>query len=204
MPEIVYLLTNEAMPGLVKIGMTNGDLAARVRQLFNTSTPLPFELFYACEVDNGAFVERQLHDAFGDHRVSRHREFFRIAPERVFAALQLAARREIRLGDEVFETAEDKADVAAAKRRSRFQFSMVGIAPGMVLKLYKDPNVTCTTVDDRNQVNFDGQVTSLSDAALLAVKALGFDWPAASGPWEWTFNGRRLDEIRREIEEVAD
>jgi hypothetical protein len=37
-----------------------------------------------------------------------------------------------------------------------------------------------------------------------AVKDLGYDWDAASGPWEWTYQGKRLDDLRREIEEKAD
>jgi hypothetical protein len=200
MAEIIYLLTNEAMPGLVKVGRTNGDLAIRIRQLFQTGVPLPFELFFACEVTDGAFAEAQLHDAFGDHRVSRNREFFRIAPERIQAALRLASLREVRLGDEVFETPQDKADVVAAKRRSRFLLSMIGLKPGTVLSLARQPSISCTTVDEVNQVEFNGHVTSLSDAALEACRSLGYDWPSAAGPWEWTYDGRRLDEIRREIE----
>lgn len=204
MAEIVYILTNEAMPGLVKVGKTNNDLAIRIKQLYQTGVPLPFELFFACEVTDATVVEARLLDAFGDHRVSRNREFLRIAPERVRAALQLASLKEIRLGDEVFETPEDKADVVAAKRRSRFLLSMIGVKPGTALQLFKDPNIICTTVDDRNQVTFNGEVTSLSDAALQAFKVLGYDYTALSGPWEWTFEGKRLDEIRREIEEKSD
>ena len=105
MADIVYILTNKAMPGLVKIGMTTTDLAGRIKQLYQTGVPLPFELFFACEVTNATWVETRLLDAFGDHRVSRNREFLRSAPDRVRAALQLAALKEIRLGDEVFETA---------------------------------------------------------------------------------------------------
>lgn len=38
---IVYVLTNPAMPGLVKIGMTNRDsVDARLKELFNTSVPV--------------------------------------------------------------------------------------------------------------------------------------------------------------------
>ena len=74
MAEIVYVLTNEAMPGLVKIGRTTSDLARRIRDLYQTGVPLPFELFYACEVQNSGLVESKLHDAFGDHRVSKTRE----------------------------------------------------------------------------------------------------------------------------------
>ncbi len=205
MAEIVYILTNEAMPGLVKVGRTQSEPTTRIKEVSrSTSVPLPFELVYACEVQSSAFVEAQLHDAFGDHRVSRNREFLRIAPERVRAALQLANLKEIRLGDEVFETPEDKADFVAAKRRSRFLLSMIGIKPGTALQLFKDPNITCTTVDDRNQGTFNGEVTSLSDAALQAFKVLGYDYTALSGPLEWSFEGKRLDEIRREIEEKSD
>ncbi len=137
--EIVYVLINEAMPGLIKIGRTNGDLAGRIRGLYQTGVPLPFELFFACEVQNAAFVEEQLHEAFGDHRVSKSREFFRLAPERARAALSLAMIKEVRLGDEIFETPEDKAEVEAAKRRTRFQLSILGIPPGTELKLHRDP-----------------------------------------------------------------
>lgn len=138
MTEIVYILTNEAMPNLVKIGCHQGDdLARRIRGLYGTGVPLPFELFYACEVKDARFVEMHIHDAFGDHRVSKSREFFWIAPERIKAALSIAAIREIKLGDEIFESAEAKAEVETAKRRSRFQFSMIGIKPGTELQLEK-------------------------------------------------------------------
>ncbi|MBR1141679.1 GIY-YIG nuclease family protein [Bradyrhizobium sp. AUGA SZCCT0431] len=204
MTEIVYVLINEAMPGLIKIGRTNGDLAIRIRTLYSTGVPLPFELFYACEVADGGFVERNLHEAFGDHRVSKGREFFRLAAERARAAMLLAAIKEVKLGDEIFETTEVKAEVEAAKRRSRFKLSMIGIKPGTELQLFKDPTIICTTVDEGNQVNYHGDITSLSDAALQAHTALGDEWPSASGPWAWGYKGKRLDELRREIEDQAD
>lgn len=48
---IVYLLTNPAMPGLVKIGMTERDsMDARLRELYSTGVPVPFECQYACKV----------------------------------------------------------------------------------------------------------------------------------------------------------
>ncbi len=45
MPQIVYVLTNAEMPGLIKIGITNADVAERVRQLDNTSVPVPLSAF---------------------------------------------------------------------------------------------------------------------------------------------------------------
>lgn len=71
MSEIIYILTNEAMPGYVKIGKTNTSLEQRVRELSSsTSVPLPFTVFYACTVSNAAFVEHQLHDTFDNNRVN--------------------------------------------------------------------------------------------------------------------------------------
>lgn len=205
MAEIVYILTNEKMPGLVKIGMTNADLAGRIKSLFSTGVPLPFELFFACEVSNAQYVEQSLHEAFGDHRVSKSREFFEIAPERVRAALRLAQLKEVKLGeDEIFESPEEKSEVERAKKRSRFKLSMIGLPPGSVLRLALDKDIVCTTVDDTNKVEYAGEVTSLSDAALQAVNSTGREWPSASGPWEWTYKGKRLDEIRREIEDKSD
>lgn len=85
---IVYVLINEAMPGYVKVGKTD-SIERRLRDLDWTNLPLPFECFYAARVADATFVEGQLHEAFGDNRVRARREFFRISPERVVAALRL-------------------------------------------------------------------------------------------------------------------
>ena len=64
---IVYLLTNPAMPGLVKIGMTTQeDIERRMRELYTTGVPVPFECQFACKVKKGdcAKIEKALHTAF--------------------------------------------------------------------------------------------------------------------------------------------
>jgi len=66
MSKIIYLITNPSMPDLVKIGQTS-DLEERMRSLYNSSTPVPFECFYACEVDDPKEIEKRLHNAFGDN-----------------------------------------------------------------------------------------------------------------------------------------
>lgn len=55
---IVYILTNKSMPDLVKIGITD-NLERRIRELDNTSTPLPFECFYAVEVSNASAIKEK-------------------------------------------------------------------------------------------------------------------------------------------------
>jgi hypothetical protein len=72
-PNVIYILTNAAMPGLIKIGRTEGDVADRIKQLDTTSLPLPFECFYAAEVADVNKVESAIHHAFGDHRIRKNR-----------------------------------------------------------------------------------------------------------------------------------
>ena len=77
---IVYLLTNPVMPGLVKIGMTTQeDIDKRMRELYTTGVPVPFECQFACKVKKGdcAKIEKALHTAFEPQRINANREFFR-------------------------------------------------------------------------------------------------------------------------------
>lgn len=51
---IVYLLTNPVMPGLVKICMTTQeDIDKRMKELYTTGVPVPFECQFACKVKKG-------------------------------------------------------------------------------------------------------------------------------------------------------
>ena len=47
---IVYVLTNPAMPGMVKIWKTGREVEARLNDLYTTGVPLPFECTYAARV----------------------------------------------------------------------------------------------------------------------------------------------------------
>jgi hypothetical protein len=75
--SIVYVLTNPAMPGLIKIGRTDQeDANSRIGQLYTTGVPVPFTIEFACKVPNAEDVERALHIAFAPNRINPKREFF--------------------------------------------------------------------------------------------------------------------------------
>ena len=88
---IVYILTNESMPDTIKIGITD-NLERRIKELDNTSTPLPFECFYALELEDARGIEDLLHEAFDDKRVRQNREFFNCTPEQAKSALKIAEK----------------------------------------------------------------------------------------------------------------
>ena len=171
-----------------------------MRELDTTSTPLPFECFYAARVADIDFVERQLHEAFGDHRVRPRREFFNISAERVQSALMLAALEDVTPRDDVVEDADDQAALNKARNvRSKFNFKMVDIPPGAELTFVKDPTITAIVIDHRS-VEFEGEKTSLSLSALIIVRRMGYQWTKISGPTYWEYEGETLDERRQRME----
>lgn len=204
MPEIVYILQNDAMPGLVKIGRTSSGLEDRIRQLDSTGVPLPFRCFYAAEVQDGTKVEERLHEAFGDTRVRERREFFRVAAHRVKAALDLAAIKDVTPGKEIETETGDTAALARnedrTERAARLKFSMLAIKPGDILKFTRNESITCTVVDD-STVNLYGENLSLTTATLKALEKTGVTWKSAQGSNYWMFGDMTLQELRSNREE---
>lgn len=199
MNEIIYILINEAMPGYVKIGRTT-NLNQRLKSLYRTQVPLPFEVFYACTVENGTEVERWLFDIFEDRRVSKDREFFEVSPERVAAALRAKAIEEVTPKETYVESDEDRAALAKAQtRRAVFNFKMVDIPVGAELTFSRDENVKARVIDSRH-IEFDGETVSLSVAADKALRQMGIEWASVQGPAYWIYEGETLDERRRRFE----
>lgn len=199
LPDVDFVLTNPAMPGLVKIGRTTTDLATRLRQLDTTGVPLPFECIYAAYVADSAFVEKQIHMAFCDHRIRQSREFFRLSPDRVRAALALAKGTEVTPKGDVVQSADDQRALdRERKRRSNFSFSAIGIQPGSILTSEFDEGLTCTVVDDR-RIQFEGQVTSLSASAVTISQRKGRSATSLNGVLYWAYEGWTLDEIRNAL-----
>ena len=92
---LVYVLTNPAMPGIVKIGLTTRPkIEDRLKELFTTNVPVPFKCEFACQVDDCNKVETALHKAFRPYRFPQ-REFFKIEPEQAIAILELFEKKDI-------------------------------------------------------------------------------------------------------------
>lgn len=85
----VYILANEAMPGIIKIGYTDRSPQQRCVELSRGSClPTPFTVLYYAEFENPRAVEREAHKFFAATRLNDRREFFRAPPERVMQFLR--------------------------------------------------------------------------------------------------------------------
>ncbi|WP_418113608.1 GIY-YIG nuclease family protein [Vibrio scophthalmi] len=87
----VYVLSNESMPGLVKVGLTTALPEDRSKQLFTTAIPTPFEVEFRIMTSNPNMLESKAHAILDDVRVNNRREFFRTSIEDAIGAVRLAA-----------------------------------------------------------------------------------------------------------------
>ena len=197
---IVYIISNPAMPGLVKIGKTS-NLESRMRSLYSSGVPLPFRVIYAKKVKDYSFVEKKLHSGLRTHRENMNREFFRIPEEDVINLLEMVQGEDVTPRNDQFDDKEDKVAFEKTTRiGQRFNFEMIDIKPGSTLEFIRDKNVTCE-VKSKSRVIFEGEDHSLSSAALIATNRLGFNWKTIAGPLNWKFDGEVLDERRKRFEE---
>lgn len=194
---IVYVLTNAAMPGYVKIGLTRlNDVGDRVKQLDTTAVPVPFECYFAARVPDCAKLERTLHFVFGEKRTRRNREFFTIDPDLAKAIIELVALSPVTVSDEeqAIDPGERHEIEDLQRRREVRTFPGMGIPMGSTLTFTKDRSISCTVVKPR-KVLFDGEEMSPSTAALRVVHRLGYNWRAVSGMDYWEYDGVRLSRL---------
>ena len=155
--SIVYILTNESMPGYIKIGRTETSVPQRMSELDKTSMPLPFQCYYAARVDDYARVEKTLHTAFADHRVRQSREFFKMDPYKAKVILELLVLEDVTPRDDASLDAEGKDALEKASRvGSRYNLEKYGIPKGSILEYTSDTSITCTVVDEKT-VDFMGE-----------------------------------------------
>ncbi len=194
--SLVYVLTNEAMPGLVKIGITAADDPIdRANQLYSTGVPLPFDVEFAARVGDASAVERALHNAFRHNRVNPRREFFRIDPDQAIGILKLfdaqdATSDVARSLNESLSPEELRAVEQERGRRPPLNFDEMGIPIGAELVFEQDPTVSVTIVEAK-KVQHLGEVVSLSP---VTSQILGLEYYVAPTKY-WSYEGTNLKDI---------
>lgn len=197
--DIVYVFTNEGMPNLCKIGFTTrNDVKERAKELYTTGVPYPFQIYYACQVNNGKNVESILHRLFAENRVNNNREFFDVDPEKVRLALLLTSSAEITPNETEYLTTEEIKEIQnkEKKKLSNFTFQQADIPIGSILYFSRDSNITCT-VYSNNTVRFNGEIVTLTEAArntgLISYYEL-------QGPKFWMYEDELLTSRRKRIQ----
>jgi hypothetical protein len=197
----VYVVSNPAFPELIKIGMTGlDDFTKRLKQLYNTSVPFPFECHYAGRVRDRKRAEDALHDAFEPERENPNREFFRISKiERVVNLLKLFSEdvtdKAVKLINETSNDSDKKSgSIYQKKRRPKINFYEIGLKRGSVLIFNENGKKVEAKVFNERQIEFEGKAQSLT---ALTRDLLQWQSDRQPTPY-WTFEGRSLFDIYEE------
>jgi len=167
----IYILENEAMQGICKIGRTK-NVDNRVESLNGTNIPFRFKCVFECKVRDYIKVEKAIHKILDKCRVQKDREFFYIEPEQVIPLLELLK----------------------IENSKRFSFKEMGIKEGEDLIYLHNPKIKAKVVDvDKRLVKRYGEdPCSLSE---LTEELLGYS--SAPTP-HWEYKGKTLQKIWNE------
>lgn len=85
----MYILSNEAMPGIYKIGMTHRNPEYRAEELNTTGVPVPFIVEYCIYIDDYMKIESIVHRKLKEYRFGK--EFFNYNLEKCILCLKETA-----------------------------------------------------------------------------------------------------------------
>ena len=99
----VYILSNEYMPGIYKVGMTTNSPESRAKELSSsTGVPFPFKVEASYHCQDPAYSESEIHSYLSEFRINNSREFFQLDLEELKAACEEFCDAEVGLGVEYF------------------------------------------------------------------------------------------------------
>ena len=215
--DILYVLENPAMPGYLKIGITN-KLEQRRRSLsYPTGVPRRFEILYAVRSRKARKFEEVFKKIFSKNRVDNSEFFEGIKVEQNIKPVIELHKKDMEkvIVDEGRNTNSSDSEKAPSPNASLspksatatsqpvnikpkktghtgpFNFRNFNIPRGTTLTLKGSPSITCKVYDD-TQVKYRGEVMSVSRAAILAKKSS----TALAGTLYWQHKGKTLHAIR--------
>jgi len=198
---IIYILTNPAMPGIVKIGKTAREIETRLGELYTTGVPVPFECVFAGKVSDIDKVEKAFHLAFAPYRINPKREFFQIEAEQAIAMLEIMTTEDVtpaiqKEADEV-DIESKEASKKLKARRPSYNFLEMGIPIGSKLYFTQSSEKSVEVANER-RVSFKGEIISLS---AVTKELLNISYRISPGHY-WTYEGRVLKDIYNETYEM--
>ena len=222
---IVYILTNPCLDGWVKIGMTErDDIETRLRELnAPTNIPLSFRCYATYEVDKPLEVEKHIHsiiDRIDDSLHAREtlengrireREFFKISPETAYGIFKDIAmlRNDIdslKLRQPTSEQSYEEEIAEHKTKRSNNSFELLNIPVGETLNFLYDDAICVNVLNNKNQVNYNGEECSVTAAARkILIEKYGWSDNLHINGWRYfTKDGVTLSDMRNSIEQAEE
>lgn len=222
---LVYILTNPCLDGWVKIGMTErNDIERRLQELNSpTNIPLSYRCYAVYEVENPLEVEKRIHsiidrvydslharEQLNNGRI-REREFFKISPETAYGIFKdIASLRgdtsKLKLYAPTLEQSQEQEIAERKTKRSNNSFKLLNIAVGEEITFLYDDAVTAKVLNDKNQVEYEGESYSVTKLACkLLIERYGWSENLHVNGWMYfTKDGISLSDLRDSIESLEE
>lgn len=222
---LVYILTNPCLDGWVKIGMTErNDIERRLQELNSpTNIPLSYRCYAVYEVENPLEVEKRIHsiidrvddslharEQLNNGRI-REREFFKISPETAYGIFKdIASLRgdtsKLKLYAPTLEQSQEQEIAERKTKRSNNSFKLLNIAVGEKITFLYDDAVTAKVLNDKNQVEYEGESYSVTKLACkLLIERHGWAENLHVNGWMYfTKDGISLSDLRDSIESAIE
>ena len=208
-PGYVYILTNPSFrEDWVKIGKSSRPVDVRSKELDNTAVPLPFEIFATMKTSKYNEVEKLVHktiDRLTDLRIRQSREFFNVAPQlaldifRDIATTIDDAEVTLYQDNKPINESECKKSQKREVKRPRFKFSMCDIKIGEKITFIPTDIVAKVASDD--SIEYEGRIYKLSPfVGTFMPEEQRNTSGAYQGAKYFSYNGKVLDDLRKELE----
>lgn len=90
----IYVMSNESMPGLFRIGYTTSTPEEKAIQISKSKgVPSPFKVEYSYKCHEGEFFEYEIHKTLDPYRVTDDREFFQVSLEEIKKVIETLGQR---------------------------------------------------------------------------------------------------------------
>jgi hypothetical protein len=123
----VYVISNAAMPDLLKIGFSLKDPTLRARELANTGSPFPYKVQYEALLENPRDVEQRTHQHLADRREGR--EWFRCTFDQAVSAIRAVAGSQILIEEQYGKHATALAAVEVPAQELKSKLSTANYRP---------------------------------------------------------------------------
>jgi len=165
----------------------------RLRGLYSTGVPVPFECAYAARVKDEGVVEKAFHQAFAPYRINAKREFFEIEADQAIALLRLMATEDV---TPVLQEEAKKVDASTAEasrklnaRRPNLNFKEMGLPVGTEITF--NGTERAAEIASERKVSYDGDEYSLT---ALTKMLLDNEYNVSPGPY-WYYKGESITDI---------
>ena len=103
----IYILSNDSLNGLLKIGSTTFGAEKRAKQLsYTTALPTPFIVVYEIYVRHYIEFEKEIHRKLDSYRVNPRREFFAVSIDKAIEVIDDEKKKLYYKADDIYSAIE--------------------------------------------------------------------------------------------------